>query len=422
MRPGRSEKEQAGLDLAGTAFLERMGGNLIWLGAILGVLASMSGTAGKQLLRFAHLQGLKGTQSARFMSKVAIALGLALNVAIGPLIDMASYAFAPQSIIAPLGGLDVVWNTVSAPCTLGETLTPMLIFGCLLIAGGATATSIFGSHEESEYTPELLKDKLFRWEVFGYCIALALWLVFNILILIPRSAAPKGELFATGDKIRGLSLGMTAGSIAGNMFCVKAFVEVVQASIRDNEGEYWADWLPYVLLVGAVFFATSNLYFLTKAMREYEALFMGAIFEGSLIVAACVSGCVVFSEMDGLAAWEVCLYWLAVLVIVAGIMLVALGCAEQEKTREVVDATVDEKKVQVHKEIDIVVKVVGVDQVIADTELGAATPTAATPVSRSVSKTSNSNPFRGVPLPVAFAEDSRIESHGGDDGPAMAWR
>jgi len=345
---------------------------------------------------------------------------------------MGSYAFAPQSVIAPLAGLDVVWNTISAPCTLGEKLTPLLVCGCILIGSGATGTSVFGAKEEDEYTPQKIKDTLFRWIVFAYCVVLVLWLAFNILFLMPRSAAPKGEPFETGDTLRGLSLGMTAGSIAGNMFCVKAFVEVLQASIRDGRADYWADWLPYVLLCGAVFFATTNLIFLTKAMREYEALFMGAVFEGSLIVAACIIGCVVFSELDGLESWEIVLYWLSVVGIIAGIGLVAKGCADQEKLKdesnmEVAVVTPATEGIVLgvelnEKEVSAVVTPnsnsggLAAPQTLAPplprsgTPDSGASPCSGTPGShlgdqgerrRSRKMSVSSNPFRGVPLVLA---------------------
>lgn len=295
---------------------------MIWLGIILGVFASMTGTIGKQLLRFSELQRQKGFA---FLSKAALSGGLALNVAVGPIVDMGSYAFAPQVVIAPLGGLDVVWNTLIAPCTLGEKLTPTLIVGVVLIAAGATGTSFFGNHGDKEYTLQVVQDTFVRPAVGIYLGFLALWAAFNILVLQPRSSAPQGQPWAPGDPIRGLSLGMTAGSISGNMFCVKAFVELVETSIRQEDAGIWAHWLPYVTLVGAVFFALSNVFFLQKAMREYEALFMGAIFEGTLIISACISGFVVFADAVNLKWWQLLLYWLMLIGMVAGIVLVAMG-------------------------------------------------------------------------------------------------
>uniref|UniRef100_A0A7S1RFG2 Uncharacterized protein n=1 Tax=Alexandrium catenella TaxID=2925 RepID=A0A7S1RFG2_ALECA len=300
------------------------GGQLL-AGITLAVFASMSGTAGKQALRFSELQRRKATPASICVGKVAFAIGLGLNTIIGPLIDMGSYAFAPQSVIAPLGGLDIVWNTLTAPFTLGETLTLRLFCGCVVILAGATVTSLAGSHDSGEFSADTIKAILIRPAVLFYLLALGAWLLFNILVLMPRSAAPKGQPWTPGDRLRGLSLGMTAGSIAGNMFCVKAFVEVVQASIQARDGQAWVDWLPYGLFAAALFFAFANLYFLTKAMREYEALFMGAVFEGSLIIAACISGVVIFSELKSLQAYQVALYWAAILCIVGGICIV---CSE----------------------------------------------------------------------------------------------
>jgi hypothetical protein len=37
-----------------------------------------------------------------------------------------------------------------------------------------------------------------------------------------------------GERLRGLSIGMLAGSLAGNVFCLKGFVELLQVSIADG--------------------------------------------------------------------------------------------------------------------------------------------------------------------------------------------
>lgn len=305
--------------------------NLWYVGATLGVLASMSGTTGKQLFRFSELQSRKGTKMSAWTAKVSRATALLLNVAVGPLIDMASYAFAPQSLIAPLGALDVVWNTLSAPCTLGEKLTPMTLAGVAIVFGGAVTTSIVGGKHDGNYTVEEMEDTLVRWRTLIYLLCVAAWILFNIKVLMPRSASARGEPWTSGDPLRGLSLGVTAGSLSGNMWCVKAFVEIVQASIVNDAGEYWAHWLPYVVLVGAVFFAVSNLFFLDKAMREYEALFMGAVFEGSLILSASVSGFVVFDEWSTMSTAQIAGYWTSLGLIIAGIHMVAKDAVRKAK-------------------------------------------------------------------------------------------
>lgn len=114
---------------------------------------------------------------------------------------------------------------------------------------------------------------------------------------------------------------------------MKAFVELVQMSIKDRDGTAWLHWLPYCVLLGAVFFALSNFYFLTKGMKEYEALFMGSIFEGSLIFFACLSGGIVFKEFEVFAVWEFILYCLALFSIICGIFAVAKGSKPEDTTK-----------------------------------------------------------------------------------------
>jgi len=50
---------------------------------------------------------------------------------------------------------------------------------------------------------------------------------------------------------------------------------------------------------------------------------MCAVYEGSLIITASVSGCIVFGELNTMEAWQIGFYWLALLCILVGIFVVA---------------------------------------------------------------------------------------------------
>ena len=89
-------------------------------------------------------------------------LGLSMAMAIGPLAEVSAYAFAPQSLLAPLDGFDVIWNILPrseplpnkrflkidsffmdlcprlAPYTLGESISPAKVMGT-----GGTVTCAF---------------------------------------------------------------------------------------------------------------------------------------------------------------------------------------------------------------------------------------------------------------------------------------
>jgi len=284
--------------------------NGLWyIGVLLEVLSTMSGTVGKQLIRWGEVKKRANPRRA----KMALTTGLAMNTVLGPFIDMAAYSFAPQSLIAPFGGLDVVWNAILAPYILHEKMTFLRGFGCVLILLGTTLAGCFGNHTDPEFTLDYLEDTLVNIRVFLYfCVFLA-WYLLNRLFLMK---------FPAGSRVRGFSLGCTAGTIAGNMFCVKAAIELIQRSIHEEEGEIWLHWLPYVMLLGAVFFALSNVVYMTQGLREYEALFMVTIYEGSMIVTGCISGSIVLLDMNGVEAWRVFLYFFGVAVIMLGMYVI----------------------------------------------------------------------------------------------------
>eukprot|EP00746_Dinoflagellata_sp_MGD_P045824 gnl/MRDRNA2_/MRDRNA2_212547_c0_seq1.p1 gnl/MRDRNA2_/MRDRNA2_212547_c0~~gnl/MRDRNA2_/MRDRNA2_212547_c0_seq1.p1 ORF type:complete len:363 (-),score=72.50 gnl/MRDRNA2_/MRDRNA2_212547_c0_seq1:5-1093(-) len=294
----------------------------MWLiGVGLEIVSTLSGTAGKQLVRFSEVQHEKGNEA---LSKKALFIGLGLNTAFGPIVDMAAYAFAAQSLIAPFGGLDVVWNTLFAPFTLKEKLTKRRALGCFFIAAGAVGSAFFGSHAEVTYTVEKLQGLFFRQRVAVYTGCFLIWTILNIVFLIPRPS---------GDLLRGLSLGMMGGTIAGNMFCVKATVELIKTSILSEPGEVWGHWLPYCVFAGAIFFAVSNVWFLTTGLREYEALFMVTVFEGSMIVANSLSGCIVLSELDNEPWTRTLGYGTCIAVVILGMMTLFHGETAQPEMR-----------------------------------------------------------------------------------------
>jgi len=200
-----------------------------------------------------------------------------------------------------------------APFTLNEKLTKRRITGCGFILLGTTMAGCFGNHAENEYTIDYLEATFVNARVLIYGIVFFAWFLVNRLVFMQREP---------GSAVRGISLGCTAGTIAGNMFCVKAAIELIQRSIHNQDGEVWLHWLPYVSLLGAVFFALTNVVYMTKGLQEYEALFMVTIYEGSMIVSGCVSGAIVLLDLRGVESWRVALYSLSVGIVIVGMYVI----------------------------------------------------------------------------------------------------
>merc|ERR1711920_292138 len=73
--------------------------------------------------------------------------------------------------------------------------------------------------------------------------------------------------------------------------------------------------------LGAIFFAVSNVTFMTKGLLEYEALFMVPVYEGSMVISNVLSAIGVLGEMDDAPAWRLCVYFVCIGLIISGLWI-----------------------------------------------------------------------------------------------------
>jgi len=311
----------------------------LWLlGIGLELCSTFVGTVGKQLIRrsqqIIEAEGLdtemlskeeeeEGGGASSGKSACYFRIAMVLNTVMSPAFEMSAYAFAPQSTIAPFGGLDTVWNALLAPCTLKETMTFKRGLGAAIIMTGTIASAFFSNTTDIKYTVADLEALALRWRVFWYVVGFTIWFLLHSVNVWGLGHKP-------GSVLRGLSLGMMAGTLAGNMFCVKLTMELVKISIADGAAGVWDHWLPYCTLVCAAIIAISNVILLTKGMQENQALFMVSVFEGSMIVANAASGCIVLGDMDNAEPYNAVCFTLCIIVVVVGLLVLISG--EEDST------------------------------------------------------------------------------------------
>ena len=163
---------------------------MLWLlGVLMETCSAISGALAKQLLRYygkrnpdpaaGELPGQKAGRPSSIDSlasegsdpqmtpkrkaRWAMVLGLFLEFAVGPLLDMAAYGFAPASLIAPLASVQLLVNIVMAPHTLGEKRLPGHVASAIVIVVAIVGITGFGHQEEREYTLQILEDLFRRW-------------------------------------------------------------------------------------------------------------------------------------------------------------------------------------------------------------------------------------------------------------------
>jgi len=292
---------------------------MIWIGIMLEILAAALGTLSKQLI----------AASEHLKKPWLFHTGASINIAVGPIVDASAYAFAPQVIIAPFACLDVIFNALTAPYTLHwqkEVLTKVHLIGCGFVALGASLTAVFADFENELYTVYELERQLLRPQSLIYFgIEISAILTVNWFL--------RKNLLS--PMVRGISLGVIAGVLMGNVFFVKGIVSLVRHSISTGDVDAWLRPTPYICVGFAAGGAIVGHMFMRKGLSEYKGVFMVTIFEGAHISAACLSGTIVMSEMSGAPWWRYVCYWASVLVIVAGMCFINTAAADAKIGRSV---------------------------------------------------------------------------------------
>mmetsp|Transcript_22523 Transcript_22523/g.53647 ORF Transcript_22523/g.53647 Transcript_22523/m.53647 type:complete len:343 (-) Transcript_22523:91-1119(-) len=287
--------------------------NSYWfLGVCLAVLGTLAGTIGKQMVRCSKLAKERRKQKEGNFLLIA---GLALQVALNPACDVAGYALAPASVIAPVTGMDIVWNTLIAPCSLGETLTPRRLFSAAIIFFTATTSVFFRQINDVNWSAEYVQHVLLQSRTMVYGLCFTGWFLFNTLVLMK---------YPSGSAVRGFSLGATAGTLAGNMWCTKIVAVLLEQCFGGN-CLAWTKPVSWFATTAAILFSTTNLYFISLGLQHYEALFMVTVFMGSNIVTNSLSAIVVLAEMDEAPWWKLGGYVLCILGMMAGLVLLTEG-------------------------------------------------------------------------------------------------
>ncbi|DBA02418.1 TPA: hypothetical protein N0F65_007237, partial [Lagenidium giganteum] len=300
----------------------------LWvLGVALSLTATLFGTLGKVLLKLAH------TSSQTYTIKLAATLCVFV---LNPVFDALSYAYAAQSILAPMAGFSVVWNIVLSPYVLKEKLSIHDIKGTALILVGCVMVGISGSHA----TPTHHSDEiyaLFSGSTFmRYAVAAisaAVWLVWIIYT------------FDRTDGWRRFAYGALSGLVGGNLFFLKASVELLAEG-----GHIWSCVETYLIFAGALASAGGGIYVLDLGLREYDALYLVAIYQTFLIIIGSISGVIFFHENSDMQSWwQALVYPVSIITTVAGVVILS------DKHQEHETSAAEEKLLSGHEETPLVV-------------------------------------------------------------------
>lgn len=298
-----------------------------WLGVALGLGATLFATLSKIAMKHAHnvtaAAGMSTCQSRCFL-----ALGLAL-LALNPPMDIAAFAFAPQSVVAATAGSASVFNLMLAPCTLREKPSRWDVVGAAMVTVGCIGVGIYGDKEEEDYSYSELMSFFAEPSFLKFSVAVVMWIALlsaGCILSVERKAA---------QLMQKMSWGAISGSVGG--FYV--FLKCTVSWIGGGEWAAWAHWQAWLVLIGAVVTAVGGIWLLNEGLRRYDALFIAPTYQAMLVVMGSVSGIVFFDEADQIGRESLLGFACSLGVIVLGSMACVLA-PPSERMQQIRDSSV----------------------------------------------------------------------------------
>ncbi|OLP83717.1 hypothetical protein AK812_SmicGene35493 [Symbiodinium microadriaticum] len=198
--------------------------------------------------------------------RICFAAGMFLNMILGPALDVSGYAFAPASVIAPFTGLNIIISAMP----LGH----------------------------SPIAPLTLGEELTNCRYIG------------ILIVFVSATL---SVFVKDAHTEQWTLERSLGAV----FAKECFT--------GSCAQTWSNWLPWAIAAGALFFAIASVPYMARGMRQYEALFMVTVFQGSSILLNSLSAVIVLGEMDGEPWWKLAGYFSCIVGMIVGLLVLTSG-------------------------------------------------------------------------------------------------
>ncbi|XP_061540755.1 magnesium transporter NIPA2 isoform X1 [Phycodurus eques] len=263
----------------------------------------------KGLLRLARKGSMRAGQGGHAYLKEWLWWAGLLSMGAGEAANFAAYAFAPATLVTPLGALSVLVSAVLSSYFLSERLNLHGKLGCLLSVLGSTSMVIHAPKEEEISSLEDMARKLVDPGFFIFATAVVTVVLVLILAVAPRHGQTNILVY--------ISICSLIGSLS--VSCVKGLGIAIKEAVGGVNVARTP--LPWLLLLGLVACVGTQINFLNKALDIFNTSLVTPIYYVFFTTSVLTCSAVLFKEWRHMGAADVIGTLAGFLTIVAGIFL-----------------------------------------------------------------------------------------------------
>lgn len=304
---------------------------LWYVGVILSIFSSIASNLGVNIQKYSMLKEFQKMENdCNYREKPYILqkiwlFGLLLVIG-GSIGDFAALGFAAQTLATPVGGFTMVANVFFAHFFLKEALTRRDLIATVFVLIGVVAVACSADKREKSYTLECLLTLYERTEFIVYIIGtfflVALLYAATRYLEKLRANDIDGEKYKKWRKFHPICPAALSGFIgAQSVLFAKCSAELIKKTFQgDNQ---FANWQTYIIILCMFFTIFNQLHWLANGLRLFDAVLIIPVFQCFFITGGVIGGGVFFDELQGLKASMKVLFFLGVLITIAGVVLLS---------------------------------------------------------------------------------------------------
>lgn len=264
-------------------------------------------------------------------------VGFLANTASEVGLTTVALTFAPLSVIAPVGGLAIVFSALMARfgCVPGvkESLSWAEWASLVLTLAGVVLIAIFGPRTENELPYEAVQRQFARPGYLAYTLLVFVGVFSWMMVLTNKRCVPYRPAF---DSMRVSVCSSFFSAISGSyslQFSKIFTTALIDKIISKGEWSVFTLWITWIAVLGLVMTAVTQLYLLNSALASGKAVFTIPLYTVLIITLAIFNGGILFDEFACLETyqWIVCTVALAILVVGVAV----LSHAQEARTAQV---------------------------------------------------------------------------------------
>ncbi|XP_040357707.2 magnesium transporter NIPA2 [Ixodes scapularis] len=230
-------------------------------------------------------------------------------MAVGEAANFAAYAFAPASLVTPLGALSVLVSALLSSKFLNERLNLVGKVGCLLCILGSTVIVLHSPKEGNVESMEQLGAMITEPSFIVYVI-----FVVTVTSILTVIYAPK---YGTSNVVIYVAICSVIGSLSV-MGCKGLGLALRESFAGRNEFTSWVTW---VCLLGVVVCISIQMNYLNKALDVFNTSVVTPIYYVFFTTFVLIASAILFKEWGNMTAEDLIGMLTGFLTVVCAIFL-----------------------------------------------------------------------------------------------------